>query len=82
VILYRDPRPTLQLVIVHRQTAFARREDEHPGADQLIADMSGWAGAESGDITQSGTERIEPATLVIGALVVLALPTEVVSECG
>jgi len=42
--LIADPRPTLKLVIVHRQTVFARREDEHPGADQLIADVAGWAG--------------------------------------
>jgi hypothetical protein len=47
VISYRariHPCPTLQLVIVYRQTAAATGEDEHPGADQLITDVGGWAG--------------------------------------
>lgn len=36
----------------------------------------------SSDNTQAGTERIEPVTLAIGALVVLALQTEVSLERG
>jgi hypothetical protein len=36
--------------------------------------------ADSDDTTQAGTERIEPATLAVGALVVLALQTEVSLE--
>jgi hypothetical protein len=34
----------LQLVIVERQPSAVSRDDEHPGADQLIADMGGWSG--------------------------------------
>jgi hypothetical protein len=33
-----------KLVVVQRQTAAATGEDEHPGADQFIADVDGWAG--------------------------------------
>ena len=39
-----DTGPALRLVVVHRRTAVASREDQHPGTDQLIADVSGWAG--------------------------------------
>jgi hypothetical protein len=36
--------PALQLAVVERHTAAACRGYEHPGADQFIADMTGWAG--------------------------------------
>ena len=35
-----DSGPARQFVIVHRESAAASGEDEHPGADQLIANMS------------------------------------------
>jgi hypothetical protein len=42
--LESHPRPARQLVIIHRQTASVSRGYQHPGADQLKADVSGWAG--------------------------------------
>jgi hypothetical protein len=38
--LIADARPTLQFVIVERESAATSGEDQHPGADQLIADVS------------------------------------------
>ena len=43
--LKSDPRPPLEVVVVHRQTVAASGEDEHSGADQLIADVSGCSSA-------------------------------------
>jgi hypothetical protein len=42
--LVANPRPALELVVVKRQTAAVTSKDQHPGADQLIADVGGWAG--------------------------------------
>ena len=39
-----DPGPALQLVVVERQAATVSGDDEHPGGDQLIANVSGRPG--------------------------------------
>jgi hypothetical protein len=42
--LVADPRPALQLVIVQRESLTPAGEDQHSGADQLMADVIGRAG--------------------------------------
>jgi hypothetical protein len=61
--LVADTCPTLQVVIVEREAATVSGEEEHPGADQLITNVSGRAG-----IPEPGVDACNLGKAVVTAI--------------
>ena len=64
-LLIADARPPLQLVIVQRESATASGENQHRGANQLIADVSCRAGIPRPDSAACGfgEESLRPSVI-------------------